>query len=105
MNLAAQLLGLSERGFLREFAGSPVTRARRKGLLRNVCVALGNWGAEDAVPTLLSALSDSAPTVRGHAAWALGQINSPAAVEGLASRLLVEDDGWVRDEISFEFDR
>ena len=105
VNLAAQLLGLSERGFLREFAGSPVTRARRKGLLRNVCVALGNWGAEDAVPTLLSALSDSAPTVRGHAAWALGQINSPAAVEGLASRLLVEDDGWVRDEISFEFDR
>ena len=101
VDLAAQLLGFSERGFLREFAGSPVTRARRKGLLRNVCVALGNWGAEDAVPTLLSALSDSAPTVRGHAAWALGQINSPAAVKGLASRLLVEDDGWVRDEISF----
>jgi epoxyqueuosine reductase len=100
VELAKRLLGMSGKGFLREFVGSPVTRARRKGLLRNVCVALGNWGAEAAIPTLVSALSDTTPLVRGHAAWALGRINSPAAVEGLASRFLVEDDRWVRDEIS-----
>ena len=100
VDLAVLLLGLSEKAFSREFADSPVTRARRKGLLRNVCVALGNWGADEAVPTLVSALSDSAPLVRGHAAWALGRISSPAALEGLASRLIVEDEGWVRDEIS-----
>ena len=100
VDFAVRLLGMSGKAFMREFAGSPVVRARRKGLLRNVCVALGNWGEEGAVPVLVSALADQAPLVRGHAAWALGQINSPAAVEGLTSRFQVEDASWVRDEIS-----
>ena len=100
IELAERLLSLSGKGFLREFADSPVTRAGRKGLLRNVCVALGNWGAPPAVPTLVSALSDRAPIVRGHAAWALGRIDASAAVEALSSRVLIEEDAWVRDEIS-----
>ena len=99
VDLAARLLGLTEKGFLREFAGSPMTRARRKGLLRNVCVALGNWGAEEAVPTLASALSDAAPIVRGHAAWALGRVGSPAALAALSSRLADESDPFALDEI------
>ena len=100
VELAERLSSLSGRGFRRAFADSPVLRAGRKGLLRNVCVALGNWGSEGAVPALVAALFDPAPLVRGHAAWALGRIDSPAAVEALSSRVLVEEDSWVREEIS-----
>jgi epoxyqueuosine reductase len=99
IGLAERLTSLSGKGFLREFAGSPVIRTGRKGLLRNVCVALGNWGDESAVPALEGALSDQAALVRGHAAWALGRIRSPSADASLSSRLALEDDGWVRDEI------
>lgn len=67
VDLADRLLGMSGRGFSREFAGSPVTRGRRRGLLRNVCGAR-QLGVAEAVPTLVSALSDPAPIVRGHSA-------------------------------------
>jgi len=86
IGLAERLLGLSGKGFGREFAGSPVLRTGRKGLLRSVCVALGNWESEEAVPTLVAALSDAAPLVRGHAAWALGRVGSARALEALSSR-------------------
>jgi len=100
IELAERLLSLSGKGFLREFADSPVTRAGRKGLLRNACVALGNWGSEEAVPALAAALIDPVPLVRGHAAWALGRIDASAAFQALSSRALVEEDSWVREEIS-----
>ena len=105
IELAERLLSLSGKGFRREFAGSPVLRAGRKGLLRSVCVALGNWGSEEAVPTLLSALSDAAPVVRGHAAWALGRVGSPAALGALSSRLGDELDSFVLDEIDLALGR
>ena len=54
------------------FKGSPIKRTKRRGLLRNVAVALGNWGAPEAVPALAIALNDEEPLIRGHAAWALG---------------------------------
>jgi epoxyqueuosine reductase len=97
--LAERLLGIDEEGFRREFRGSPVTRARRRGLLRNVCVALGNWGADEAVPVLCAALADPDPLVRGHAAWALGRVGTHAARSALAERLEVEPDRAVSDEI------
>jgi len=99
VELAERLLAMSGKGFLHEFAASPVTRAGRKGLLRNVCVGLGNWGVEAAVPTLVSALSDTAPLVRGHAAWALGRVDSPSAFEALSARLEEELDPFVLEEI------
>ena len=100
VELGERLLGMSGKGFLREFAGSPVSRARRKGLLRNVCVALGNWGEAAAGPTLVSALSDSTALVRMHAAWALGRIGSSAAAAALRARAELEKDGGVLEEIS-----
>ncbi len=105
IELAERLLSLSGKGFLREFADSPVTRAGRKGLLRNVCVGLGNWGVESAVPTLVSALSDTAPLVRGHAAWALGRVGSPAALDALSSRLEEESDPFALEEIGLALGR
>ncbi|HEX7052050.1 MAG TPA: tRNA epoxyqueuosine(34) reductase QueG [Longimicrobiales bacterium] len=85
--------------------GSAVRRAGRSGFLRNVAVALGNWGSEEAVPVLSDALSDSDPLVRGHAAWALGEVGSPAAQSALAARLEVEVDDWVREEVELALRR
>jgi epoxyqueuosine reductase len=91
---------MSQEEFSRRFKGSPIKRAKRRGLLRNVAVALGNWGSPDAVPTLVVALNDDEPLVRGHVAWALGQVGTAEAVQALSSRVEVESDGWVREEIS-----
>ena len=69
-----ELLSLDEAGFKRRFAGTPMLRARRRGLLRNVCVALGNTGDETALATLQKAASDQEPLVAEHATWAREQI-------------------------------
>lgn len=93
------LLLLSESEFRRRFRGNPILRAKRRGFLRNIAVALGNSKSPQAVPALQRALYDQEALVRGHAAWALGQIGSQAAVDGLSERLEVERDPAVRDEI------
>src|SRR3954471_17898377 len=67
--------------FSRRFKDSPIKRPKRRGLLRNVAVALGNWGSPEAVPALAVALNDYEPLVRGHAAWALGCIGTDNARE------------------------
>jgi epoxyqueuosine reductase len=103
-----ELMSLSQEEFSRRFKGSPVKRAKRRGLLRNVAVALGNWGSPEAVPVLSKALSDDEPLIRGHAAWALGRIASGGDVppdvtsaigESLVARLFVEEDEAVREEL------
>ena len=63
-------LALTPQAFNRKFKGSPVQRARRRGYLRNVAVALGNSGDATALPALEKALEDTEPLVRQHAAWA-----------------------------------
>ncbi|OHE80062.1 MAG: tRNA epoxyqueuosine(34) reductase QueG [Verrucomicrobia bacterium GWF2_62_7] len=70
------LLELDEEEFQRRFARSPILRAKRRGLLRNVCVALGNARDSRAIPALTRALEDAEPLVREHAAWALERIGS-----------------------------
>jgi epoxyqueuosine reductase len=94
-----ELLALNDEEFRRRFHGSPVLRAKRRGFLRNVAVALGNSGSALAVPALTLALSDHEPLVRGHSAWALGRIGSDAAMTALRARLEVEQDPEVREEI------
>jgi len=93
------LLSLSETEFRRRFRGSPILRAKRKGFLRNVAVALGNIGSVEAVPALIRALDDDEPLVRGHAAWALGEIGSALALQALQRQLQRETDPEVRVEI------
>ena len=77
-NLAALLL-LDEPEFKRRFAGTPMLRARRTGLLRNVCVALGNIGDESVLPALAKAATDPDPLIAEHAAWAVRQIQNRRA--------------------------
>ncbi|HEU0078426.1 MAG TPA: HEAT repeat domain-containing protein [Longimicrobiaceae bacterium] len=95
-----ELMGLTQEEFSRRFRGSPVKRTKRRGLLRNVAVALGNWGSPEAVPVLAAALADEEPLVRGPAAWALGRIGSVEAVATLRGREEEEGDAWVREEIA-----
>jgi epoxyqueuosine reductase len=69
-----ELLSLSEADFKTRFAGTPMLRTKRRGILRNVCVGLGNIGDERALPALETAASDPEPLIREHATWAIGQI-------------------------------
>jgi epoxyqueuosine reductase len=69
-----ELMRLDDQGFRRRFGGSPITRAKRRGLLRNVAVALGNWDDAAARPALAAALDDPDPLVLEHVLWALGMI-------------------------------
>ena len=93
------LLSLSEEEFRRRFRGSPILRAKRRGFLRNVAVALGNLKSPEAVPALIRALGDNEPLVRRHVAWALGQIGTPESLEALRKRPEAERDPEVREEI------
>jgi epoxyqueuosine reductase len=93
------LLSLDKDEFHRRFHGSPIVRAKRRGFLRNVAVALGNSKSREAIPSLIDALNDEEPLVRGHAAWALGQIGSRSAVTALRDRLQIENDAEVQSEI------
>ena len=71
-----ELLQLDDAGFKARFAGSPILRTKRRGLLRNVCVALGNTGNEDALPYLQKAANDPEPLIAEHAKWAIREIES-----------------------------
>ncbi len=71
-----ELLQLDEAGFKSRFAGTPILRTKRRGLLRNVCVALGNTGDESALPALQKAAGDAEPLIAEHARWAIMQIES-----------------------------
>ncbi|MEZ4594415.1 MAG: tRNA epoxyqueuosine(34) reductase QueG, partial [Chloroflexota bacterium] len=66
-----ELLALDNASFNERFAHSPIKRIKRTRLVRNACVAAGNWGSETAVPALVNLLTDPEPIIRGHAVWAL----------------------------------
>jgi len=93
-----ELLLLDEDRFRARFRNSAVWRTRRSGLLRNVCVALGNIADRTSIPALVVALEDVEPLIRGHAAWALGRLGGAAARAHLEQALRRETDASVRDE-------
>ncbi len=95
------LLSLTEEQFRERFKGSPIKRAKRRGLLRNVCVALGNSGDRRAIPALIEALHDHEPLVRGHAAWALGRLGGEQARKALLTALEQEEEREVQQEIRY----
>ncbi len=70
-----ELLALDDAGFKRRFAGTPMSRAKRRGFLRNVCVALGNVGDATTLPALNRAAHDPEPLIAEHAHWAMEQIS------------------------------
>jgi epoxyqueuosine reductase len=71
-----EYLGLTDEEFRGLFRNSPIKRIKRRGFLRNVCVALGNVGSVSDIPALEYAAADSEPLVAEHAAWAIDQIRA-----------------------------
>jgi len=95
-----ELLQMTEDEFRGRFRGTPILRAKRLGLQRNACVALGNLADPAAVPALCRALAEGDPLVRGHAAWALGRIGTREASSALQRAALEECDPSVLEEIN-----
>jgi epoxyqueuosine reductase len=69
-----ELLKLDELGFRRKFEGTSMLRTKRRGFLRNVCVAIGNTAGREALPALERATQDSEPLIAEHARWAIQRI-------------------------------
>jgi epoxyqueuosine reductase len=67
-------LSLTEAEFRERYRGTALARTKRRGLLRNAALVLGNTGDERALPALRQALDDPEPLVRDAAAWAIGRI-------------------------------
>lgn len=98
-------LHLTPQEFNQKFRRSPILRAKRRGYLRNVAVALGNAGDTSAVPDLAQTLHEEPePLVRAHAAWALGRLRSPQSRSALEKSLSRETDQNVAAEIRAALD-
>ncbi|MCX7976587.1 MAG: tRNA epoxyqueuosine(34) reductase QueG [Bellilinea sp.] len=95
-----QEIHLSSTEFKQKFNRSPILRAKRRGYLRNIAVALGNLGDKTALPDLIFCLqNESEPLVRAHAAWAIGEIGGQQARNALVNALSSETDPQVIEEI------
>ena len=94
-----ELFQLDDDGFRARFRRSPLWRSKRRGILRNAAIVLGNQRHPSSCDSLSLGLADEEPLVRGASAWALGQLANPLAVESLAARLPLEDDPLVTSEI------
>jgi epoxyqueuosine reductase len=100
----AEILALDAEAFRQRFKGSPLRRAKRRGLLRSAAIALGNRPHAPSFDALAAALADEEPVVRGAAGWALGRwrhadVVAERARAVLVARLAVEADADVRAEI------
>ena len=85
--------------FNRKFKGNPIKRAKRRGYLRNAAIVFGNLGDRNAIPVLCAALNDPEPLIRGHAAWALGQIGGEKPRHALTQADQSESHPEVKTEI------
>jgi epoxyqueuosine reductase len=87
--LARELLAMSQEQFSAAFKGSPMKRAKLRGLKRNAAIALGNVGRAEDATVLRQAMEDHEPLVREHAAWALERLcPSPRPLPDHAARVL-----------------
>ncbi len=95
----AKLFELNDESFRQRFRKTPLWRSKRRGILRNAAIVLGNQQFVAATSALKRGLCDVEPMVRAASAWALGQIGGPDAQQTLASRLQTETEAEVIDEI------
>jgi epoxyqueuosine reductase len=93
------LIQISQEEFSRRFKGSPIKRIKRRGLLRNVAVALGNSGNIQASPVLLKMLDDEEPLIRAHVVWALGELSGADILPDIRGKLDNEKEEIVLEEL------
>ena len=96
-----EILYMSQEQFSIRFSRSPIKRAKLRGLQRNACVALGNSKQKEGISALINTLKNNeSELVRGHSAWALGEINTMECHNALKFCLEYEEDQFVIDEIN-----
>jgi len=101
MPALADLMALDDDGFRRRFARSAIKRTKRRGLLRNSAIVLGNSGNPAAIPILVRALDhDPEALIRSHAAWSLGQLGGGESRRALEAARTREPDASVAGEIA-----
>jgi epoxyqueuosine reductase len=94
------LFDLDDAAFRERFRHTPLWRPKRRGMLRNAAIVLGNRPTPAAIPALIRGLDDDEPLVRGACAWALGRYVTKEARRALTSRLAIEDEHVVIAEIT-----
>jgi epoxyqueuosine reductase len=96
-----ELLALDPEGFSRRFRNSAIKRTKRRGLLRNAAIALGNSGNPAAMPILAKVLEgESEPLIRAHAAWAIGHLGGRMAQVILERCRMRDPDEMVQGEVN-----
>jgi epoxyqueuosine reductase len=93
------LIQMSAEMFRQRFKGSPIKRIKRRGLLRNVAVALGNSANPQAIAPLIKVLDDEEPLIRAHAVWALGELSGVEILSLFRDKLNHEKEKIVLDEL------
>jgi len=99
------LFDMDDNSFRARFRKTPLWRPKRRGILRNAAIALGNRPCKEAVAPLVKGLNDAEPLVRGASAWALGEQADPKALIALNERNKVETDESVKQEILLALQR
>jgi epoxyqueuosine reductase len=94
-----ELFEWSDEQFRAAFRDMPLWRAKRRGLLRNAAIVLGNQRCTGAVAALTRGLGDSDAVVREACGWALVEIGTQDAVLAVRARIEREPDPWVRDQL------
>lgn len=94
-----ELLTLTDESFKERYSDSPIYRIKRKRLVRNACIAVGNSHDKQFIPYIIQLMYDPEPIVRGHAAWALWQLMRHSGIKLLNEMYYREDDEAVKAEI------
>lgn len=93
------LIQINQEMFSKMFKGSPIKRIKRRGLLRNVAVALGNSCNPQAIPILIKALEDEEPLIRAHVVWAMGELSGRENLSVIREKLNNESEEIVLAEL------
>jgi epoxyqueuosine reductase len=96
---ARELFYLDDEQFKLRFRKTPMWRAKRRGLVRNAAIVLGNNPNIENLPPLLMGLQDNETLIRGASAWALGRHQQKQANLALQKRREVENDPYVTEEL------
>lgn len=97
--LLSEIADITLNEFNRIFKKSPISRARKRGMLRNIILAMGNSSDESLIRYIIEAMRDNEPVVRATAIWAYSQLSNGDITGELNSLLVSEDNPLVRDEI------
>ncbi|MEO9591613.1 tRNA epoxyqueuosine(34) reductase QueG [Rhodopirellula bahusiensis] len=92
------LFSMTDEEFRSQFRRTPFWRSRRRGMLRNAIVVLGNQKRLEAIELLFTTLKDADPELRAIAVWAICQMQDQAAFDRLLGYRHTETDPLVLAE-------